>query len=230
MRAKDVMSDGVMSINAAATVLEAARTLVNARVSAMPVVDDQGFMVGVLSEADIIRHTGAMAPTDLSDKERAAHSLADAKARRVSDIMTRDVVAAGEEATLSEIADLFLKHGIKRVPILRDRSVVGIVSRVDLLQALISLGPDAYAHKPAGAYTADDDLRAAVMAALQRQNWSQARRSDVVISHGVVHLWGTVANDLMRSACVEAVRTVPGVSQVENHMHVGRPPARLGRI
>ena len=230
MRAKDVMSDGVMSINAAASVLEAARLLVNARVSAMPVVDDQGFMVGILSEADLIRHTGGMAPTELSDKERAARAMAEAKAHRVADVMTRDVVTAGEESTLREIADLFLKHGIKRVPILRDRSVVGVVSRVDLLQALISLGPDAYAHKPAVAYTADDELRAAVMAALQRQNWSQARRSDVVISHSVVHLWGTVANDLIRSACVEAARTVPGVSSVENHMHVGRPPARLGRF
>jgi osmotically-inducible protein OsmY len=71
---------------------------------------------------------------------------------------------------------------------------------------------------------------AAVMAALQRQNWSRARRSDVVISHSVVHLWGTVANDSLRSAYVEAVRTVPGVSSVENHMHVGRPSARPGRL
>ena len=116
------------------------------------------------------------------------------------------------------------------MPILRDRSVIGVVSRVDLLQALISLGPEAYTHKPAGAHTADDDLRAAVMVALQRHNWSQARRSDVVISHGVVHLWGTVANDAMRSTYVETVRGVPGVSSVENHMHVGRPPVRLGRF
>jgi CBS domain-containing protein len=112
--------------------------------------------------------------------------------------MTRDVVTAREDTPLREIADLFLKHGIKRVPIPRDRSVVGIVSRIDLLQALISLSPDAYAQKPAEAQTTDDTLRATVMAALQRQNWSQARRSDVVISHGVVHLWGTVTT--IRSA------------------------------
>jgi CBS domain-containing protein len=230
MRAKDVMSDGVMSIDVSATVLEAARLLVNARVSAMPVVDDQGSMVGILSEADLIRHTGGMAPTELTDNERAAQAMAEAKACAVADVMTKDVVTAGEESTLREIADLFLKHGIKRVPILRGRSVVGIVSRVDLLQALISLGPDAYAHKPADARTGDDALRATVMAALQRQNWSQARRSDVVVSRGVVHLWGTVANDSMRSACVEAVRRVPGVSSVENHMHVGRPPMRPGRL
>jgi CBS domain-containing protein len=229
MRAKDVMSDGVMSVNAGATVLEAARLLVNARVSAMPVVDDQGFMVGILSEADVIRHLGGMAPVELSDLERAAHAMAEAKSRRVADIMTRDVVTAGEDTTLREIADLFLKHRIKRVPVARDRSVVGIVSRVDLLQALISVGPEAYAQRPAGTHTADAGLRPAVMAALQRQDWSQARRSDVVISHGVVHLWGMVANDSMRRTYVEAVRRVPGVSLVENHMHVGRPSARPSR-
>jgi len=232
MRAKDVMSDGVMSINAGATVLEAARLLVNARVSAMPVIDGQGFMVGILSEVDVIRQTGGVAPTDLSEDERAgaAKTLAEAKSRRVADIMTRDVVTAGEDTPLREIADLFLKHGIKRVPILRDRSVVGIVSRIDLLQALISLGPDAYAQKPAEAQTTDDTLRASVMSALQRQNWSQARRSDVVISHGVVHLWGIVANDSIRSTYVEAVRKVSGVNSVENHMHVGRPPSRTARL
>ena len=61
------------------------------------------------------------------------------------------------------------------------------------------------------------------MAALQRQNWAQVGRSDVVIAHGVVHLWGVVASDALRSAYVEAVRKVPGVTSVENHMHVGRP-------
>ena len=195
----------------------------------MPVVDGQGFMVGILSEVDVIRHTGGVAPTDLSEVEQAAKALAEAKSQRVADVMTRDVVTAGEDTPLREIADLFLKHGIKRVPILRDRSVVGIVSRIDLLQALISLGPEAYAHKPAEAQTTDDTLRSSVMAALQGRNWSQARRSDVVISHGVVHLWGTVANDSIRSTYVEAARKVPGVSSVENHMHVGRPSVRPGR-
>jgi CBS domain-containing protein len=229
MRAKDVMSDGVMSINASATVLEAARLLVNVRVSAMPVVDDQGFMVGILSEADVIRHLGGMAPAESSDSERAAKAIAEAKSRGVVEVMTRDVVTAAEDTSLRDIADLFLKHRIKRVPVVHDRSVVGIVSRVDLLQALISVGPDAYAQKPAVAHTADESLRPAVMAALQQRDWSQARRSDVVISHGVIHLWGMVANDLMRSAYAEAVHKVPGVKSVENHMHVGRPPTRPDR-
>jgi len=87
MEAKDVMSDGVISVNARASLLEAARLLVNAGVSALPVIDDQGMMVGIVSEADLIR--GMAAQPD------ANKAVTDAKARQVSEIMTRDVVTAG---------------------------------------------------------------------------------------------------------------------------------------
>jgi CBS domain-containing protein len=220
MEAKDVMSDGVISVNAGVTVLEAARLLVNAGVSAMPVIDDKGMMVGILSEADLIR--GIAAQPD------PAKAMAEAKSRRVAEVMTKDVATAGEDTSLSDIAALMLSRKIKRVPVLRDGAVVGIVSRIDLLQALVSLGAGMYVPKPAAARTADDNLRSPVMAALQRQDWARVGRSDVVISHGVVHLWGVVASDALRSAYVEAVRKVPGVTSVENHMHVGRP--HVGRL
>jgi CBS domain-containing protein len=222
MQAKDVMSDGVMSVNARASLLEAARLLVNAGVSAMPVIDDRNMMVGILSEADLIRGIAAQADP--------AKVVADAKARHVAEIMTRDVVTAGEETSLRELAGLMLSRNIKRVPILRDGSIVGVVSRVDLLQALVSVGEGMFVPKPAAARTADDTLRPAVMAALQRQDWAHVGRSDVVIAHGVVHLWGVVPSDALRSAYVEAVRKVPGVTSVENHMHVGRPPVGARRL
>ena len=222
MEAKDVMSDGVMSVNARASLLEAARLLVNAGVSAMPVIDDQGMMVGIVSEADLIR---GMATQPDADKV-----VADAKARQVSEIMTRDVVTAGEETSLRELAKLMLSRNIKRVPILRDRSIVGIVSRIDLLQAVVSVGEGMFVPKPAAARRADDNLRPAIMEALQRHNWAQVGRSDVVIAHGVVHLWGVVPSDALRSAFVDAVREVPGVTSVENHMHVGRPRMGVGRL
>jgi CBS-domain-containing membrane protein len=220
MQAKDVMSDGVMSVNASATVLEAAQLLVNAGVSAVPVIDNQGMMVGILSEADLIRGIAAQADP--------AKAMAEAKSRRVAEVMTKDVATAGEDTSLSDIAALMLSRKIKRVPVLRDGAVVGIVSRIDLLQALVSLGAGMYVPKPAATRTADDELRAAVMATLQRQNWAQVGRSDVVVAHGVVHLWGVVTSDALRSDFVEAVRKVPGVTSVENHMHVGRP--HVGRF
>lgn len=223
MRAKDAMSTDVLTIRAETTVLEAARLLINAGVSAMPVVDQLGVLVGILSEADIIRHTGGVAPTDLSDVANAARTMHEARLRRVADVMTRDVAIVSEDTSLHEIADLMLKRGIKRVPILKGNAVVGIVSRVDLLRALVSVGLDAYTRVAPAAESSDEALRAAVIGVLVRMGWSDVSRSDVVISHGTVHLWGMVASSETRESFVEAVRTVPGVETVDNHMHVGAP-------
>ena len=136
MQAKDVMSDGVMSIAGDATVREAIELLAKTRVSAMPVLDDGGVMIGIVSEADLIAAAGL-----------DAAAVATAMSRPVVEIMTRDVVTAGEQASLAELAESMRKHRIKRVPILRGDSVVGVVSRLDLLKGLIATDAGA---RPAG--------------------------------------------------------------------------------
>lgn len=207
MRARDVMSDGVKSIAADATVLEAAELLVRNRVSAMPVVDADGVMIGIVSEADLIGYAdrGTASAT-------AAHDSANVP--RVTDVMTSDIVTADENASLAEVAELMLKHAIKRVPIVRDGLVVGIVSRANLLQALVSRGDQAPAH------TANDHLRHAVAAALAAKDWELAQRRDLVINSGVVHLWGVVPSDELHDAYSAAAAAVPGVVAVRSHMHV----------
>ena len=207
MRAKNVMSDEVITVNGGASVLEAARLLINAQVSAVLVTDDHGVMVGMLSEADVIRHTGGVAPTELSNLAQAVTAMDKARSRRVDDVMTKSVVTATEDTTLHDIAELMMRHGIKCVPILRGNLVVGMVSRIDLVQALISVGLEAYSEAPIDAQTADERTRVSVMTVLLRLNWSQTRRGAVVIMDGVVHLWGMMASDAQRGAFVEAVRS-----------------------
>jgi CBS domain-containing protein len=151
MYARDMMSKDVATIAAAATAFEAAERLVEARVSALVVLDGDGAMVGIVSEADLIRGAAAAAKAvgldvlgRIEDDERSAAAVAAIKTRRVADVMTRGVIAAHETATLREISDLMLKHRIKRVPIVRDRHILGVVGRADLLRALIAFGPKAY--------------------------------------------------------------------------------------
>lgn len=151
MLARDVMSKAVATIAATATAFEAAERLVEARVSALVVVDADGTMVGIVSEADLIRGANAAAKAvgldvlgRIEDDARAAAAVEAIKARRVAEIMTRGVIAAHETATLRELSDLMLKHRIKRVPIVRDNHLLGIVGRADLLKALIAFGPSAY--------------------------------------------------------------------------------------
>jgi CBS domain-containing protein len=227
MRAKDVMSSEVMSLSADATVYEAAEILVNAGVSAMTVLDDSGFVVGLVSEADLIGQTL------FEDEAGQAAAVAQARSRKVVEIMTKNVVTIDENASLREVAQLLLKHHIKRVPILRDKAVVGMVSRIDLLKGLLSrpsanqaVGGATAAGPAAAPGSADARLRGDVVLALHGQSWSQALRSDVVVDGGVVHLWGIVPNEFVRQAYADAVRKVPGVKAVESHMQIQPTAAR----
>jgi CBS domain-containing protein len=229
MQAREVMSSGVFSIASSATVYEAAKLLVNSRVSAVPVVDEKGLMVGILSEADILkgplmaaRKVGSETLGRPDDDERADAAIAQAKAQRVSEVMTRGVIAAHETASLREIADLMLKHKIKRVPIVRDEKILGIVSRIDLVKALISGGEKVYAPQPKPPLIEDGQLRTGIVAAVMGQSWAVAQWFDVVVLHGVAHLWGVAPNDAVRQAYVDAARQAPGIKKLENHMHVLR--------
>jgi len=233
MQAKDIMTETLFWVASTATVYEAAKLLVNSRVSALPVVDENGAMVGILSEADILKGP-LMAAKEVAtetigrpaNNAYADASIAQAKALKVTDAMTRGVVAAHETASLREIADLMLKHKIKRVPIVRDEAILGIVSRVDLVRALISMGEKAYSPLPALPPTEDQRLRRAIMASINGHGWAVAFWFDVVVSDGIVHLWGVAPNDAVRQAYADAARQVPGVQSLENHMHVGRAASR----
>lgn len=219
MRAKDVMSDGVMSLAADASVLEAARLLVNCHVSAMPVVDGAGRMIGIVSEADLLACT--------ADGDGSTDGFLDLGSRKVVDVMTRDVITAGEDAPVAVLAKLMTERRIKRLPILREGTVVGIVSRIDLMRALISLhsGQNGDGSKP----SRDEQLRREISAACQGRNWSIARQLDVVVSGGVAHLWGVAPSDLVRNAYSVAAQNVPGVQAVQVHMHIVPPSAtRVG--
>jgi CBS domain-containing protein len=237
MRAKDVMSDGVMSVSADATVFEAASLLVNAEVSAMPVVDEDGAMIGIVSEADLLDRGAADGSIhrngllkQLADQITSAGAFVHANSQHVTDVMTKPVVCVEEDTPLCDIVRLMLDTGIKRVPVRRGSTVVGIVSRVDLVRALISHQSGNQASEVAGfPMHADDQLRRDIESAVRGRTWSLAKQADVVVQDGVAHLWGVVPSDLVRQAYRIAAENVPGVKAVQSHMHVVPPPAvRLG--
>src|SRR5471032_1735664 len=140
MKAKDVMSQGITSLTHDASVQEAAELLVNTGVSAMPVLDKDGIMIGIVSEADLIRSaTPEVWQRELSEASADASS----HSRPVTEVMTEKVITADENTPLAEVAKLMLIQRVKRVPITRNKSVVGVVSRIDLLKALLSRRPTA---------------------------------------------------------------------------------------
>ena len=188
MRAKDVMSNGTTSLGDDATVQEAIELLVNTGVSAMPVLDKDGIMIGIVSEADLIRR----ASPEAWQRELADDGGVDkGHSRPVTEVMTKIVITVDENLPLAEVAQLMSVQRVKRVPVTRGKSVVGVVSRVDLLKALLSRRPAA-AVFPAKAepapLSATEILQSAVTAALSGHSWSVARRSDAVVNGGISHL------------------------------------------
>jgi CBS domain-containing protein len=145
--AKSVMTTDIVTVSRDTTVAEAARRMLKHRVTALPVVDADNRPLGLVSEGDVMRHFGAQFQNKraqwlrmLAEGETLAPEfLADIRLNqaRVGQIMHTAIISAGEDASLAELADLMLKHGIKRVPILRDGVLVGIVSRADVVRAVV---------------------------------------------------------------------------------------------
>jgi CBS-domain-containing membrane protein len=216
MKAMDVMVHDVVTVKPDDGIAQAVTLLVEHDVSALPVVDDAGNVVGILSEADLLRReeidTDKRRPwwlEAITPAATLAHDFAKSHGQKVREVMSDKVVSASEDTSLRDLATLLEKHRIKRLPILRDGKLVGIVSRTNLVQALATV------HWPVnGATNADRDIRLKLLDRLKDQKWTDFGSRNVTVSEGVVHLWGLVGSDDERKALLALAEEVPGVKSV----------------
>jgi CBS domain-containing protein len=218
MRARDVMVRAVVTTSPDTTVEELARLMINLRISGLPVMDKDGRLVGMVTEGDLLRRveTGTEQhrrrwSEPFSSNSRLAADYIKSHAKRVADIMTQQVCSVGELATLGEIADLLETKQIKRVPVVHDGKIVGIVSRADLLKVLASGGTKTAQEEQ------DRTIRNQLLAELRGQKWADASEGRVVVSDGVVHLWGIVGSEDERRALRIAAENTPGIRGIEDH-------------
>lgn len=217
MKASDVMTSPVITVGPDTAVRHIAGLLFEHRISAVPVLE-KGKLVGIVSEGDLLhRHEIS---TDRSARSwwlqlfSADQSIADyvrSHATRARDIMTREVVTVTPDTPLAEIATLLEKRGIKRVPVLRDGRLAGIVSRSNLVQALAAKG-----RLMNTGDSGDGAIRARLSAELERQSWWPTA-SNVIVTDGVVHYFGLVESEGQRQPARVAAENVPGVRRVEDH-------------
>src|SRR5262249_55682881 len=203
MRAADVMTTAVVTVAPNATVAVIAKLMLEKKISGVPVVDGAGKLVGIVSEGDLLRRveseTERKRPRWLeifASNTQLAAEYVKSHGRTAKDVMTRDVVSVAEATPLAEIADLLETKRIKRVPVVRDGKLVGIVSRSNLLRAVAS-GAGASA---GGAKPSDTTIREKLLAELRKQKWADPTESNVVVTNGGVHLWGTVLSEEGRRA------------------------------
>ncbi len=214
MKAKDVMTTRVVAVMADTTVADLANRLLQHRVSAAPVVDSDGKLVGIVSEGDLLRHVASeRTPRSwwlrLFDEDTEAKDYIKAHGRHVRDVMTRNVISVAEDTPVADVAELLETRHIKRVPVVRAGKVVGIVSRANLIHGLAAMRA---APSPA---TADDErLRAAIIAELRSKEWSYIDSTNVIVANGVVELWGIVGSKAEKDAARVAIENLPGVRNI----------------
>jgi len=225
MKAMDVMVRDVVTVKPDDDVALAVRLLAEHDVSALPVVDDDDNVIGVISEADLLHReeigTEKQRPWWLEAVTPAstlAGEFAKSHGRRVEEIMSSNIVSASEDTPLGEIATLLERHRIKRLPILRAGKLVGIVSRSNLIQALAS----SQVQTGAGSGTSSDrKIRLELLDRLDHQSWTDFGERNIIVSGGIVHLWGLVGSADEHKALLALAEGVPGVVGVSDEMIPG---------
>jgi CBS domain-containing protein len=220
MHAVDVMVRDVVTVRSDTDVTDAIKLLSEHDVSALPVVDEAGDLVGMLSEADLIHRaeigTEKHRPWWLEAVTGAttlAEEFAKSHGKKVGEVMTDGVITVTEETPLSEIAALFERKRIKRVPVVKDGKLVGIVSRSNLIQALASVIGMVDEHNDT-----DRKIRLELLARLKDQPWTGFGDRNITVGNRVVHLWGLVGSEAERKALFALAESVPGVSRVSDEM------------
>ena len=221
MRAMDVMTSKVITIDEAATVPEAATLLAEHGISAVPVVDKHHRVIGMVSEGDLLHRaeTGTERRRSwwlemVSSTNKLAGEYIKSHSAKVKDVMTRDVLSVTEETPVADIAVLLETNRIKRVPVLRDGRLVGIVSRANLVRALAMTINEA----ADGAGADDRAIRDKLLTELKAQKWAEVSPANVTVKDGVVHLWSSYLSEREKRALVVAAESIPGVRRVEDHM------------
>jgi CBS domain-containing protein len=220
MNAADVMISNVITVGPEAFLQDVAQILLTNRISAVPVVGADGKILGIVSEGDLMRRaeagTGRHRPwwlAMLTGREVLAAEYVKEHSRKVTDVMTRKVVTAAPETPLHDIATVLEKNGIKRVPIVKNDKIVGIVSRANLLQALASARSQIKGGAPS-----DTQIRESVVARLNVEPWSRPALINVIVQDGMVELWGVVDSQTEKKAVRVAAEVTPGVRAVNDNL------------
>ena len=219
MRAHQIMTKPVVTVGPDTTVLEAANIMLSRHISGLPVVDAAGKLVGIVSQGDFI-HRGEIGTERrrgrwlkfMFGSGNSAIDFVHEHGRKVSEVMSRSPITIAEDTPLADIADLMEKKNIKRLPVLRDDRLVGIVTRTNLLQAVASLAR----HVPDP--TADDNhIRDRIIRAIEKADWPPIGLN-VIVRDGIVHLNGYITDERTREALMVAAENVEGVRKVHDHL------------
>ncbi|WP_254453360.1 CBS domain-containing protein [Siccirubricoccus sp. G192] len=214
LRARELMTPDVVTIPPDLPVAAIARLLTRHGISAVPVVDADGVLLGIVTEADLIRRLASRLdrpPSWLTSLVVNPAVAADCYARThgfvAQEVMTTHVVTVTLDTPIAEIAALIEQNGIRRVLVMEDGRLRGLVSRADLLRALVAPAVEA-------ADVSDERIRRAVVAAMRREPWAYASHTVVEVRDGVVEFHGFSPSEAVQRGLRVLAEQVPGVKGV----------------
>jgi CBS domain-containing protein len=219
----EIMTRDPVTVAPAASIADAAQLMLDRHISGLPVEAEDGALVGIVTEGDLLRRsetgTGRRRPRWLEflvGPGRLASDYVDTHARKVGEVMTAEVVSVVPDAPLGSVVALMEQRHIKRVPVVAKGRLVGIVSRADLVRALLDSlrRTEAASNKPAD----DNEIRSSLSGILDREPWGPRFSVEVAVENGTVDLFGTVSDERERVAIKVAAENIPGVKAVRDHL------------
>lgn len=220
MNASDVMTRNIVTVRRGTPVAQAIRLMLENRISGVPVTDDQGKVVGILTEGDLLRRgeTGTEKHRPrwlevLIGPGRSAGEYVRTHGRKVEEVMSRDLISVTRDTPLDHVVDLMERHRIKRLPVFAGELLVGILSRADLLRALLGVLDE----EPSAPHT-DDEIREHILAELAKAAWVPRDGIAITVKNGVVDLNGVILDEQERLALRVVAENAPGVRAIEDHL------------
>ena len=225
MKAKDIMTRDVATVSSDTSVRDIAALMMEKHISGVPVLSDDGTIIGIVGQSDLLHRAEVGTERKhkwwfrlFADSDAAAREYAKAHGLRARDIMSRYVISVHQDAELRDVADILDSHRIKRVPVLDEGRLVGIISRGDLVRALSQVQVAKVATRIENAA-----LHKALSDRIKSQSWINDSYINVAVNDGVVELWGFVVSADQHSALRALVEETEGVRRVDDKLSVAGP-------
>jgi CBS domain-containing protein len=223
MKAHEIMTRAVHTAKRDTSIGDIARLMTKERISGVPIVTDDGDVIGIVSETDLMHRaeTGTQRRRKwwlamFLDSDSLARDYVKVHGLEADDVMTRYVISVSEDATLADVADILETNKLKRVPVLSNGKLVGIITRGDLVRAL------AAADTARGAARKDDAaLQKALTDSIGAKSWLKPAYITATVNGGVVELWGFIGSEDQRKALHVLVQEVTGVREIRDNLRLG---------
>jgi CBS domain-containing protein len=225
MNVADIMTRDVITVTPQTPIAEVAQLMLQHRISGLPVVDPAGAVLGIVTEGDLLRRAETGTERHhahwlefLISPGRLAREYADANARKAGEAMTEDVASVAPHDTLDVVVALMERRHVKRLPVIDAGRLVGIVSRANLVQALLHNLAKPPGEPASEGAVGDGELRERILAEIARQPWGPRASVDVSVEAGMVELHGSITDERERTALKVLAENVPGVKAVRDRL------------